>query len=208
MIIQNFVVFEGGDGSGTSTQLKLLGERLALVASRCAYHIGFEPTEGLIGRLIRSALRGETYYCPDTVARLFAADRGEHLFAKDGIIERAARGELVVSDRYVLSSLVYQGIACGSDLPFRLNEDFPHPELLFYFELDPQKALERIESRPIKDQFEQLEFQQKVKTHYEALLPTYGEAGTRIVRIDATQTVEKISDILWSELQKMPILSE
>jgi dTMP kinase len=207
MIIQNFIVFEGGDGSGTSTQLNLLGERLALVVPRCAYHIGFEPTEGLIGRLIRSALRGEPGYCPETVARLFAADRGEHLFAKEGIIERAARGELVVSDRYVLSSLVYQGIACGSDLPFRLNEDFPYPELLFYFELAPQKALERIVSRPVRDQFEQLEFQQKVAARYETLLPLYGSGGTRIVRINAAQSVEEISAFLWSEVRKMPILS-
>ena len=207
MIIQNFVVFEGGDGSGTSTQLKLLGERLALFASRCTCHICFEPTDGLIGRLIRSSLRGDPIYCPETVARLFASDRGEHLFSKGGIVERAARGELVVSDRYVLSSLVYQSIACGNDLPFRLNEDFPHPELLFYFEIDPHKALERIESRPVKDVFEQLEFQQKVKARYEALLPAYGSAGTRIVRIDAAQSVEEISTHIWSEMQKMPILS-
>ena len=207
MIIQNFVVFEGGDGSGTSTQLNMLGDRLASSTLKCSYHIGFEPTDGLIGRLIRSALRGETDFRPETVARLFAADRGEHLFAKGGIVERTASGELVVSDRYVLSSLVYQGIACGNDLPFRLNEDFPYPELLFYFEIDPKKALERIKSRPVKDQFEQLGFQQRVKDRYEALLSDYGAAGTRIVRIDATRSVEEISALIWSEIQKMPILS-
>ena len=187
--------------------MNLLGERLALTPLKCAYHISYEPTDGLIGHLIRSALRGDPVYCPETIARLFAADRGEHLFAKGGIVERAVRGELVVSDRYVLSSLVYQGIACGSDLPFRLNEDFPYPELLFYFEIDPREALERIESRPVKDQFEQLEFQQKVKARYEELLPAYGMAGTRIVRIDAAQTVEEISALLWSELHKMPIIT-
>ena len=142
-ILGNFAVFEGGDGSGTTTQIEMLRRRFDPPTSPRLWPT-FEPTDGPIGRLIRSGLRAETGLLPDTMAYLFSADRNEHLHAKGGIIEHAASGELVVSDRYVLSSLVYQGIACGGSLPKLLNNDFPAPELLFFFDIDPQIALKRM----------------------------------------------------------------
>ena len=173
IIIPNFAVFEGGDGSGTSTQLELLRKRFPRRRSREGgnplpqpLYATFEPTGGPIGGLIRGALRGDFSPRPETLARLFAADRNEHLYGKDGIAERCARGELAVSDRYVLSSLVYQGLDCGEALPARLNEDFPAPELLLFFDLDPETAWKRLETRPVKDSYEYLEFQTLVYRRY------------------------------------------
>ncbi|MDR2900663.1 MAG: dTMP kinase, partial [Treponema sp.] len=138
-IISNFIVFEGGDGTGTSTQC----ERIRRRVSNVSCFITFEPTDGPIGKIIRSALKKDLMLQPETLARLFAADRNEHLYQSDGIVERCNRGEIVVSDRYIPSSLVYQGIECGEELPAKLNKDFPLPELLFYFDIDPAIALER-----------------------------------------------------------------
>jgi dTMP kinase len=205
MIIRNFVVLEGGDGTGTSTQLSILKKRLAETAKAPQYSIGFEPTEGSIGKLIRLALRGEVPLRPETVARLFAADRGEHLYAADGVVERAARGELVVSDRYVPSSLVYQGLACGEELPAELNAGFPKPELLLFFDVDPRVAVGRIQHRQTKDDFERLDFQLLAKERYERILPAYAGTETRLARIDASRPVEEVAQQVWSEVSKLPI---
>jgi dTMP kinase len=206
-ILGNFAVFEGGDGSGTSTQLALLKDKFAARRRKPPpFFPTAEPAEGPIGRIIRSALKNNPVLQPDTLARLFAADRGEHLYASDGIVERCKRGELVICDRYVLSSLVYQGIECGEDLPRSLNSAFPAPELLLFFDIDPQIAQERLHSRPSLEIYEHLEFQKKVRKHYHALLGEYRDAGVRVEIIDAAQSVEKAAAEVWSYVSQMPIL--
>jgi len=207
-IIRNFAVFEGGDGSGTSTQLALLGQKFAKTGIKNpVFYPTSEPTGGAIGKIIRSALKKDPLLQPETLARLFAADRGEHLFADRGIIERCQHGELVICDRYVLSSLAYQGIECGDGLPHSLNAAFPAPELLFFFDIDPQIALRRMENRPSLDIYEHLAFQEKVREKYLSLLGEYRDGGVRVEVIDASQSVKKVADQVWSALSKMPIMS-
>jgi dTMP kinase len=209
--IHNFAVFEGIDGSGTTTQLRLLAARFAetrFPASPLPPFYGtFEPTGGPVGRLIRSVLGGEIPLEPATVARLFAADRNEHLYGKDGIAGRCERGELVVSDRYLISSLVYQGITCGEELPRRLNADFPLPELIIFFDLDPQIAGERLKTRAGRDIYEYLEFQTKVRERYRALLPEYKKEGVRVEYIDASAGIGDVAEQVWRAVRKMPIIS-
>jgi dTMP kinase len=207
-ILSNFAVFEGGDGSGTSTQLALLGQQFAALKRKTpVFFPTAEPAEGSLGRIIRSALKNDPRLQPDTLARLFAADRGEHLYAPGGIAERCKRGELVICDRYVLSSLVYQGIECGEELPRSLNAPFPAPELLLFFDIDPQIAQERLQSRPSLEIYEHLEFQKKVRERYHTLLGEYRNAGVRVEVIDAAQSVDKVADEVWNHVSKMPILS-
>jgi dTMP kinase len=160
-----------------------------------------------VGALIREALGGRLTLRPETLARLFSADRGEHLFGSDGIVERCDRGELVVCDRYVLSSLVYQSITCGEELPLLLNRDFPYPELLLYFDLDPDIAVKRLENRREREIFEYRDFQVKVRERYRDLLPRYALGGTRIVTLDASGSPEKVAEDLWSALKEMPIFA-
>jgi len=207
--LRNFAVFEGGDGSGTTTQIKILGE--TFLAEKNAgnlpvLHKTFEPTDGPVGRLIRQGLRGEMPLQNETVAYLFAADRNDHLYGPEGMQERCERGELVVCDRYVLSSLVYQGITCGEELPVRLNRDFPLPELILFFDVDPQIAIKRMSGRSQKEIFEYLEFQIKVRERYRTLLSQYGE-GSRIVIIDASRPINEVSGDVWRALEKMPIFN-
>jgi len=206
-ILSNFVVFEGGDGSGTSTQLSLLTQKLAVGGPQFPpFFPTFEPSAGVIGLLIRSALKKDPLLRPETLARLFAADRNEHLYAPDGVAERCRRGELVVCDRYTLSSLVYQGIECGDELPRSLNAPFPAPELLLFFDIDPAIAQERLRNRHTLEIYERLDFQQKVRERYLSLLGEYRGAGVRVETIDASQTVEKVAEDIWASLSKMPIL--
>jgi dTMP kinase len=206
--IRNFAVFEGGDGSGTSTQLELLRHRFSENGKKKPiFYPTFEPTGGPIGKIIRSALKKDQLLQPETLARLFAADRGEHLFADNGIINRCQHGELVVCDRYVLSSLVYQGIECGDELPRSLNSAFPAPELLVFFDIDPQIARQRLENRPLLEIYEHPEFQEKVREKYLSLLGEYRAAGVRVEVVDASHSVENVADQVWSALSKMPIMN-
>jgi dTMP kinase len=213
-IIQNFVILEGGDGSGTSTQLELLRRRFAPGGENSRAEMPTtpplfttaEPSAGPVGRLIRSVLKGETKLRAETLARLFAADRGEHIYGPGGILERAGRGELVVSDRYTPSSLVYQGLDCGEELPRALNAAFPAPELILFFDLDPAIASERIKNRPEREIYEYLDFQVRVRERYRSLLPEFARRGSRVETVDAARSPEEVAGALWRAILKMPIM--
>jgi dTMP kinase len=205
-IMRNFAVFEGGDGSGTSTQLALLEGRFRDRRGP-PFHPACEPTGGPVGVLIRAALAKKIALHPDTLARLFAADRTEHLYGPGGLAARCGRGELVVSDRYVLSSLAYQGIECGDALPRSLNAPFPAPELLLFFDIDPAIAAERLKNRPALELYEYLDFQQQVREKYRSLLGEYQNAGVRVEIINAAGSPEEVAETVWSAVRKMPILN-
>ncbi|MCL2210527.1 MAG: dTMP kinase [Treponema sp.] len=206
-IIPNFVVFEGGDGSGTTTQLKMLCDRLKNIEN-FPFFSTFEPTEGQIGKIIRSTLKKETFLQPNTLALLFAADRNEHLDAKDGIMERAKRGEFVVSDRYALSSLVYQGIECGDELPLFINSLFPAPEVTIFLDIDPKIAMDRMKNRSSLEIYEYHEFQEKVRHKYISLIRIYRRNGARVETIDASLSAQEVSDQVWSIVSSLPIFKQ
>ena len=206
MILRNFAVIEGGDGSGTSTQLKLL-EKYLLKTQKTSFFVTREPTQSNMGLLIRDILEGRVTVEKETLARLFAADRCEHLYAPGGIIERCTKGELVISDRYTPSSLVYQGLECGTEIPQVLNASFPHPELLIYLDIDGYAAMKRIHKRNDNtEMYDHAEFQQKVRTAYLELLPEYQKIGVRVVHLDGLMPPEEIAAEILSAVQKMPIM--
>jgi dTMP kinase len=190
-ILKRFIVLEGGDGAGTTTQLRLLGD--ALARSATPHWITAEPTDGPEGRLIRRILSGELPRDPRTLAHLFAADRNEHLRGPGGIQERLGKGEAVICDRYVFSSLAYQGVACGREVPAALNAFFPLPELLLFFDLDPEASMGRLRSRERLEIFEELPFQERVRAAYRDEIARYASSGMRLVTIDASGSVEEIS---------------
>jgi dTMP kinase len=206
--LRRFIVLEGGDGSGTTTQLHLLAADFAK-AGLPAW-ITSEPTDSPEGLLIRRILSGELSRDPGTLARLFAADRNEHLKAAGGILDRLGRGEIVVCDRYVLSSLAYQGVACGPELPAQLNAAFPLPELLIYFDLEPELSIQRLEARQNLDIFEKLPIQERVRAAYREALAGFAEnscapTGMKIVRVDAAQPVETVHQSVRSAIAGLGI---
>ena len=204
MILKNFIVLEGIDGAGTSTQLNLLKNRLS--PEKTVYTA--EPTTLSTGRFLRSVLRGVEKLTPETTAFLFAADRQEHVYGTGGIVESCTSGKLVISDRYVFSSLAYQSITCGEELPRKLNQDFPLPEYLFFFRITPQASLKRIEKRDVTEIYEKKDFLEATARQYEKIISYYEtlQTGMHIIRLDATESIEKLSEKIWTVLQEMPIL--
>ncbi len=206
MIIENFIVFEGIDGAGTTTQMRKLAERLP--PDKIA--LSAEPTDRETGRFLRRMLRGEFQTDSRTAAYLFAADRAEHLYGAGGILEQAAGGRLAVSDRYLFSSLAYQSVSCGEALPRLLNSAFPLPKLLFYFKIPPEQALERVAARGgTRELYEQLGYQQKAAERYESVIREYMRpelsGGMTVITVDAAASVGEISEFIWNHVRNLPI---
>ncbi len=195
MILNNFIVFEGIDGSGTSTQLKLLKQ------NNPDFEITAEPTSTETGKFLRRMLGGEFKVDEKTNAYLFAADRCQHLYGEGGIIELTKKGKIVVSDRYFFSSMAYQSATCGIELPALLNSPFPLPQILFYFVIDPEISLSRVTARNEKKEiYEKIELQRKIADMYEKVISSYEKDSEnnhmKVVRIDATKSIEEIEHII------------
>ena len=202
MILKNFIVFEGIDGAGTSTQIKKLVDR-----DSNRFIATAEPTTNETGKFLRRMLGGEFSVDEKTNAYLFAADRCEHIFGKGGVKELCESGKTVVSDRYFFSSMAYQSVSCGEELPKLLNSPFPLPEYLFYFVINPEVSLGRVTSRGEKKEiYETIEKQKKIAAQYEKVISEYektsAKSGMKIIRIDAEKDIDSISNEIWNRLKK------
>ncbi len=169
-----FIVIEGLDGSGKTTQAKLLAAKLR--KNHKAVYTQ-EPSKGKIGKFIRNRiLYGEKRFSTTIEALMFAADRLEHI--QNEVLPALAGGYVVVSDRYVYSSLAYQGSA-GLSLEWieTINEHALKPDLALFIDVDPEAVQARLKSR--KSVMENLETQRKVRKIYQKFI----EKG-ELVRID------------------------
>lgn len=206
MILHNFIVFEGIDGAGTSTQINLLKDKLPSQKTMFTA----EPTEGPTGKFLRSVLKGEVELNPGTTAFLFAADRNEHLYGKGGIVEHCTQGGIVVTDRYLFSSLAYQSATCGKDLPWMLNQGFPLPEYLFFFDIEPSISLNRITERNVTEIYEKQDFLEKTSTEYHRVIKDFEKSSEgkemKIIWLDASKSKEEVEENIWSVLKNIPIL--
>jgi dTMP kinase len=110
---------------------------------------------------------------------------------------------LSISDRYLFSSLAYQGLTCGQELPATLNAGFPLPRLLLFFDLEPTVAMARMAGRPKLDIFENLEFQKQVAAAYRHAIDSFRETGMEIVRIDAAMDPESVEHAIWRAVEPL-----
>lgn len=173
-----FIVFEGIDGSGTSTQSSLLrdyfvkkGENAVLTA---------EPSSGPIGHLLREGLKKRVVFSNDEkrfdqqLAYLFAADRHDHLYNDvDGVYKLLREGKHVICTRYYFSSLAYQSDE-GYEFVYDLNKRFPKPDLVIYIDNPVETSLERLQQRTVQDVYENKEKLLKVKENYNKIFEEYG----------------------------------
>ena len=171
-----FIVFEGQDGSGQSTQVRMLNEYLA----KNGYDVlpTKEPTTGPIGKIIRSALQHELSFGAHALQLLFCADRAYHL---DDCIEPALKeGKVVITDRYYLSTLAF-GMASGADydLLHKINMKFRTPDVVFLIDVNPSVAVERIGKRGEK--YELFEVEQTLSKVRKAYLEVAKAFNTVVV---------------------------
>jgi dTMP kinase len=181
------IVFEGIDGTGKSSQL----ERLAHVLTRHGYDVvqTREPTDGPHGKRIRSLYNQRDSVSLEEELELFIADRRQHV---DEVIRPALeRGQIVLCDRYFLSSAAYQG-AAGLDPNeiIRANRFAPDPDIALVFELDTQTSIRRITQKRGEqpNDFEQLDSLEIVDSVFRQLQLPY------IIRIDASGSLAEIGE--------------
>jgi dTMP kinase len=172
-----FIVIEGLDGSGKTTQAKLLAR--ALRKSHDAVFTA-EPSQGKIGKFIRSRiLYGEKRDPASVEALLFAADRIDHV--QNEVLPAVSEGRVVVCDRYLYSSLAYQGSAgLGIEWIRTINQHALKPDLALFIDVSPEMVLKRLKRK--KSVMENLATQQKVREIYLKYV-----AKGELVRVDGEQ---------------------
>jgi len=202
--LSRLIVLEGIDGAGTTTQARLLTDRIR--ASGHRVWSTSEPTSSDIGRLLRSVLAGTTPASPVTEAYLFAADRWEHVFGRDGIVEHHEAGEIVVCDRYKYSSLVYQTIRSDPRIVRQLNARFPDPGCVVFVDLDTAVGAERLARRVNRDIYEGIEYQDIARTNY---LSTMEEAArtTPLITVSGSDPESEVHRKIWEALERTSILT-
>jgi len=191
-----FIVFEGIDGSGTTTQCKLTAEWLRGRAIPVVET--FEPTDGIIGKVIRQALSCKMPGCegeelaPELFALLFAADRMDHVNGK--VVPALERGEWVLSDRCYLSSFAYQSVDCDLDWVRAVNKHVRRADLTLLLDLDAETAFNRFAGeRANHEVFETVDKMAAVRESYLTIADILRSEGDRIVTIDASPPADEVA---------------
>ncbi len=193
-----FIAFEGLDGSGLTTQASRLREWL----NNKGYEVYLtkEPTDGLIGSLIRGVLRKELVIDAETLALLFAADRMHHT---KNIIKLLDEGVIVITDRYRLSSYAFQSIEVDLDWLKKINEKTLTPDLTFIIDTPPLICIRRIQKQRFHvELYEELEKLEKIHAIYHKL----AEEESNIFLIDGNRPVEAVSSDIFVRIKESALL--
>jgi dTMP kinase len=208
----HFIVIEGIDGSGTTTQCAILAERL--IQKGLPSRTTREPSDGPIGVVIRQILTGRVVVPGRdgarppgwaTMATLFASDRLDHLEAD--VIPSLTDGVTVICDRYDYSSVAYQTVSGGggddvSAWVRELNRHARRPDLTLVLDVDPEVAASRRGARSGRPElYEVDELQVELAQFYAKIDELF--PGDTIRHIDANCGVEGVTAAIWSEVMAL-----
>ena len=202
-----FIVFEGLDGSGKSTQIDLLCERLKKEGRSVVKTA--EPTMLTTGGIIRDALAGNYPRSPEELSALFLADRiAQNVNPKNGIIKLLSEGTDVICDRYYYSSFAYQGMDCDLDWVMKMNINCPSvtkPDVCFFIDVPTDVCKERVDKRGgFREIFE------REQNTLERVRAKYAEVfkkleNENIVLIKSEGSPEDIAKVIYSSLPQFAL---
>lgn len=197
-----FIVLEGIDGSGKSTQAKLLAQQLEEKGHKV--YLTFEPTNNYIGSIIRNILKGKQLADHRTIAALFAADRLDHILNEGyGILQKLKEGFTVISDRYYFSSYAYHGVHIDMDWVIELNKkaaELLRPNITIFIDVSPEVSMERIKmNREHIELFETLENLKQTKEKY---ITAFNKLSNHenVVTINGDEKLENIAEAIWQKV--------
>lgn len=191
-----FIVFEGIDGSGKSTQIALLCEKLKESGRRV--YMTAEPTTSVSGGMLRDALSGVRHRTSCELAALFLLDRINHnVNPVNGIEKMLEEGFDVISDRYYYSSLAYQGSETVGEWVTEMNLNCPEirrPDLCVFLDLTPEASLNRIaKGRAVTEIYEEKDKLDAIRKAYFDVFEMLRKKGENIRIINADRGIDEIS---------------
>ena len=197
-----FIAFEGIDGSGKSTQVKLLRETLEKAGHKV--YKTFEPTDGPIGKIIRDIFNHRMEADHRTIAALFAADRLEHILNKtNGILKKLEEGYTVITDRYYFSSYAYHSVHMNMDWVIgsnSLSADLLRPDLNIYIDISPELSIDRInKGRATTELYETLENLQNVRSKYLEVIALLKSKEKTLI-LDGNRSPDLIAHDIWENV--------
>jgi dTMP kinase len=198
-----FIVIEGIDGAGTTSQSERLGRALRQEGRKVL--TTREPSGGPVGVLLRQALTGRVTlpgggaWSAQTLALLFAADRKDHLEAE---VEPALEGgQIVICDRYLLSSLAYQGLGVSMAWVESLNAHALRPDLTLFLHVPPRVAAARREARGgAPELFDSAQAQRRIARQYEVAIRRRARKD-RIRTLDGTLSMDEVSALVLASVR-------
>jgi dTMP kinase len=201
-----FVVIEGLDGAGATTQIRLLHRRLS--GSRAVY-VTHEPSEGPAGLQIRMVLQHRIVMDAAALAALFAADRLDHLYHQEGgggIVARLSRGIDVLTDRYYLSSFAYQGMDLDWDWIWHMHAPCIRPDATLFLDVPVNVCLERIAAGRGAhfDLFENQRALTRARQSYLGAIERLRRSGERIDIVDGNVSPEQVHETIWATWTSLP----
>lgn len=196
------IAFEGLDGAGTTTQVRLLADRLRQLGNVWTTQ---EPSSGPVGLQIRMVLEHRLTVDPATLATLFVADRMDHLYHDDGtrgIVAHLHDGVHVITDRYYLSSFAYQGLSLDWDWLWDLHARCIRPNLTLFLDVPVEVCLARIAAGR-GEHFELFENRQAlthIRQSYLTAIERLRAAGDAIEIINGDAPPEQVRAMIWERL--------
>ncbi len=194
-----FIAFEGIDGSGKSTQVRMLDERMKKEKIYC--HTTMEPTDSPIGSLIHQIMIGRIKTDNKVISALFVADRLDHLLNDvDGIVHKINEGITVITDRYYFSSYAYQSVDMPMEQVISANKqssDILRPTVTLFIDIPPDVAIERItKNRSHQELFEERSRLIQVRERYFEAFDRLNDTE-KVIIIDGDRDAQEIADDIW-----------
>lgn len=197
-----FIAFEGIDGSGKSTQVQMLRDRLK--DEGIYSYTTMEPTDSPIGSLIHQIMMGRMKTDNKVIAALFVADRLDHLLNDvNGIKAKIDEGTTVITDRYYFSSYAYHSIDMPMDWVIQANEQSKNilqPTVTIFIDVEPDVAIKRIaQNRAHQELFEKKSRLVRVKEQYMAAFEKLRDIENIII-VDGNRFQEEIAEDIWTQI--------
>lgn len=205
-----FIAFEGIDGSGKSTQVKLLSE--SLIKEGHKVYTTFEPTDSPIGSIIRNIFNHKMEADHRTIAGLFVADRLDHLLNKtNGILKKMEEGYTVITDRYYFSSYAYHGTHMSLDWVIKANSlsaDLLRPDLNIYIDIAPEICMKRLSNgRSSMELYETIENLRNVRNKYIEAFEQL-KFKENIFITNGNRLPEIIAEDIWNEISHIAVATK
>jgi len=198
-----FIVFEGLDGSGKSTQLRSLYRRLSNENKRA--EVTCEPTKGDVGKMIRKCLSYQIPADSHVIAALFAADRLDHIMRPDGLLNMLAEDVYILCDRYYLSSYAYQSMDIDLDWVMDINAVSVRklkPDCHIFIDITPELAMERLTKRKRLEMFEEYEKLKLIYENFHNVIEKLKDTEN-IVVIDGGKTERAVTEDVWNVISAL-----